>query len=153
PDRHIEDAAQLVEPAGADAVRAALVFLHLLEGEADRLAELLLAHAETGAAQPHAPADMHVDGMRMIGAMAARVPAWAIEAHQRMIACSRLPLLHAMVCDVVPVTKEVFATPSRFPLSGSWLARGHRPGVEVSAAGRAACGGRAAAWPVSAGSA
>src|SRR6202789_2531330 len=45
PDGHIEDAAQFVEPAGADAVGAALVFLHLLKGEADRLAELLLAHA------------------------------------------------------------------------------------------------------------
>src|SRR5262249_35111685 len=34
-DRDIKDAAQLKEPAGADPIGAALVFLHLLKGEAD----------------------------------------------------------------------------------------------------------------------
>src|SRR3546814_9444447 len=40
---------------------SALVLLHLLEGEADRLAELLLAHAEQRPPQPHPAADMNID--------------------------------------------------------------------------------------------
>src|SRR5258707_6215593 len=40
---------------------AALVFLDLLEGQADRVAELSLAHAEQRAAQPYPAADMDVD--------------------------------------------------------------------------------------------
>ena len=53
--------AQLVQPAGADAIGAALVFLHLLKGQADRLAELFLAQAQHVAPQPHARADMDID--------------------------------------------------------------------------------------------
>src|SRR6266496_3033902 len=56
-DRHIQDAAQLMQPACADAVGAALIFLHLLESKADRRAELLLAQPEHVAAQPDAGTD------------------------------------------------------------------------------------------------
>ena len=59
--RHIEDLAELEQARGADAVDAALVFLDLLEGQAEALAEPLLAHAEQGTAQPQALADMDVD--------------------------------------------------------------------------------------------
>src|SRR3546814_7944641 len=50
-----------LQPARADPVGAALVLLHLLEGEADRLAELLLAHAAQRPPQPHPAADMNID--------------------------------------------------------------------------------------------
>src|SRR5260221_293189 len=45
-DRHIQDAAQLMQPAGADTVGAALVFLHLLKGQTDGRAELFLREPE-----------------------------------------------------------------------------------------------------------
>src|SRR5260370_30629794 len=62
--RHIQHLAQLIEPAGADAVGAAFVFLHLLKGQADRLAELLLREAEHVAAQPNPGPDLDVDRVR-----------------------------------------------------------------------------------------
>src|SRR5437016_1116183 len=40
--RHTQHAAEVMEPAGADAVRTALVFLDLLEGQAELVAELFL---------------------------------------------------------------------------------------------------------------
>ena len=64
--RHIEDPAQFMQPARADAVGAALVFLHLLKGQADRLAELLLAQPEHVAAQPDPGTDLHVDRVRFV---------------------------------------------------------------------------------------
>ena len=45
-DRHAEDAAQLVQAAGADPVGAALVLLHLLVGDAQQAAQPFLAHAQ-----------------------------------------------------------------------------------------------------------
>src|SRR5262245_6404729 len=58
--RHIEDLGELEEPARADAVRATLVLLDLLEGEPDGCPELFLAHSEERAALAHARADMNV---------------------------------------------------------------------------------------------
>ena len=49
---------------GADAVGAALVLLHLLERQADGLAQFLLAEPEQGAPQPHPAANVNVDGIR-----------------------------------------------------------------------------------------
>ena len=51
----------LLQPARADAVGALLVFLHLLEGQTERVAELFLAHAQHHPAHAHAAAHMLVD--------------------------------------------------------------------------------------------
>src|SRR5229473_4911806 len=73
-DRHIQDAAQLMQPARADAVGAPLVYLHLLEGKADRRAELLLAQPEHVAAQPNARTDLHVDRVGFVRFLATWPP-------------------------------------------------------------------------------
>src|SRR5690606_14855265 len=59
-DRHVEYRRNRLQAARADAVRALLIFLDLLECDAEQLSELLLAHAEHVAAQPDATADVHV---------------------------------------------------------------------------------------------
>jgi hypothetical protein len=51
----------LLQPARSDAVGAFLVFLHLLKGEAQCVAELFLAHRQHHAAHAHAAADVLVD--------------------------------------------------------------------------------------------
>src|SRR5262249_23561060 len=53
----------LVETAGTDAVRAFLVFLHLLERQAERMRELLLRHAQHHPTHAHTASDMPVNGM------------------------------------------------------------------------------------------
>src|SRR4051812_24351703 len=50
PDRNLQYIGNLLEPAGADPIGALFVFLHLLEREAESVAELFLAHR-----QHHAP--------------------------------------------------------------------------------------------------
>ena len=70
--RHAEHLRQIEQPAGADAVDALLVLLDLLEGQAELLAELLLAHAEQHAAEAHPAADMHVDRIGPPRALLAR---------------------------------------------------------------------------------
>jgi hypothetical protein len=69
--RHAQHAAKVMQPAGADAVRAALVFLHLLEGQTKRLAELLLRQTEHVAAQPNPGADPDVDRVGFVGSLPA----------------------------------------------------------------------------------
>src|SRR5687768_13674264 len=59
-NRHLKDVRDLLQAAGADAVGALLVFLHLLEGQAERVAELLLTHAQHHAAHAHATPDVLV---------------------------------------------------------------------------------------------
>ena len=59
--RHLQDMGNLLQAAGADAVGALLVFLHLLEGEAERVAELLLAHAQHHPTHAHPRAHVLVD--------------------------------------------------------------------------------------------
>ena len=59
--RHVQHVGKLVQPAGDDAVRAALVLLHLLEGDADHAREALLAQPHEHAPLPQALTDVHVD--------------------------------------------------------------------------------------------
>jgi hypothetical protein len=59
-DRHAENRRDVLQAACADTVRALLVFLDLLERDAERLAQLLLAHAEHGPAQPDSAADVDI---------------------------------------------------------------------------------------------
>jgi len=54
----------LIQPAGANAVRAALVLLDLLKRQPNGLAKLFLAHAEQGALLAEPCANVHVDGSR-----------------------------------------------------------------------------------------
>src|SRR5439155_7794687 len=61
--RNLQDVRNLLQPAGADPVRALLVFLDLLEREAKPIAELLLAHAQHHATHAHTAPDMLVDGV------------------------------------------------------------------------------------------
>ena len=60
-DGHAEDARNLLQPARADAVRALLVLLHLLKGEAQRVAQALLAHPDEHPAHADPAANMLVD--------------------------------------------------------------------------------------------
>jgi hypothetical protein len=55
-----------MQAACADPVGALLVFLDLLEGQAERLAELLLAHADQHAAHAHPATHMPIDGVRRL---------------------------------------------------------------------------------------
>src|SRR5689334_18488365 len=70
-DRDVQHLRELVQPARPDAVGAALVLLDLLERDADRLRELLLAHAEQGTAHAEPRADMDVDRVRALAAATA----------------------------------------------------------------------------------
>ena len=67
-ERHIdaERLGDLGEIAGADAIGSALVFLDLLEGDSDRLAEFGLADADSHAPATDPPADVLVDRMGAI---------------------------------------------------------------------------------------
>src|SRR5216683_527781 len=61
--RNVQYLGEFEQPARADAVGAALIFLNLLKREADGRPELLLAHPEKGPALAHARADMDVHRM------------------------------------------------------------------------------------------
>ena len=61
--RDLQDMGDVLQPARADAVGAFLVFLHLLKGDAERVPELGLAHAEHHAAHAHAAADVLIYGI------------------------------------------------------------------------------------------
>jgi len=61
---HLKDMGDLLQSAGPDAVGAILVFLHLLEGEAERVSQLFLAHCHHLAAHPHPAANVLVGGVR-----------------------------------------------------------------------------------------
>ena len=60
-DRHAQDARDVEQAPGADAVDALLVFLDLLKREAEQFAQPLLTHADQHAPQPDAIADLGVD--------------------------------------------------------------------------------------------
>ena len=53
----------LEQPARADAVDAFFVFLHLLKGQAQQIAQLFLTHADQHAPDAHAISDLSVDGI------------------------------------------------------------------------------------------
>src|SRR5579884_2518137 len=67
-DRHVENLADGREAGSADAVGAALVFLHLLKGQAEPRGQSLLVHAEQQAPHADAAADMDIDRVRCAGA-------------------------------------------------------------------------------------
>lgn len=56
--RRVEDLGYRLQPAGADAIGALLVFLNLLEGQPERIGEFLLAQAEHHPTHAHAAADI-----------------------------------------------------------------------------------------------
>src|SRR6185437_9519910 len=62
--RHVERPRREIEPARREADAGGLIFLHRLEGDADPVAQLALAHAELEATPARARADMAVDRMR-----------------------------------------------------------------------------------------
>jgi len=62
--RNVERPRDLLQPARPDPIRALLVFLHLLKGQAERISELFLAHAEHDTAHAHPTTDMPVDRVR-----------------------------------------------------------------------------------------
>jgi len=62
--RNLQNVGDLLQAARSDAVSALLVFLHLLEGEAERIAQFLLAHCKHQAAHAHSAADVLVDGVK-----------------------------------------------------------------------------------------
>src|SRR6266566_8706028 len=66
-DRDLEDFRDLLDAAGADPIGTFLVFLNLLEGETQGLAELLLAHSQHDAAHAHATADIFVNRVGRFG--------------------------------------------------------------------------------------
>ena len=59
--RNAQHLRQIEQSAGANTIDALLVFLDLLERQAELLAELLLAHAKQHTTEPHAASDMDVD--------------------------------------------------------------------------------------------
>src|SRR6516165_11693301 len=61
---NLQNVGDLLQPARSDAVSALLVFLHLLEGDAERIAELLLAHCKHQAAHAYPAADVLIDGVK-----------------------------------------------------------------------------------------
>ncbi len=62
PGIDLEKFRYLEQLAGADAIGALLVLLHLLKRYAELLAQFFLAYAQEGAAKPDTGADMDVDG-------------------------------------------------------------------------------------------
>ncbi len=62
-DGHVEHLGELVQPAGADAIRPLLVLLDLLKREADGVTDSGLAHAEQATALANASADMNINRM------------------------------------------------------------------------------------------
>ena len=62
-DRHIQDARDLEQAPGADPVDAFFVFLHLLEGEPQKIAQFFLAHADQHAPDAHPIADLSIYGV------------------------------------------------------------------------------------------
>ncbi len=61
--RHIEDARHFEQAAGADAVDALFVFLNLLKGQAQHVAQAFLAHADQHAPDAHPVADLDINGI------------------------------------------------------------------------------------------
>src|SRR5262245_34799065 len=59
--RHLQNVGDLLQSARPYAVRAFLVFLYLLEGKAECVAQLLLAHCKHHAAHAHPAANVSVD--------------------------------------------------------------------------------------------
>src|SRR5271169_724747 len=67
-DGHAQDLGHCRKSGCADSVRATLVFLHLLKGQAERVGKGFLIHPEQQPAHPDTVADMNVDRVRDAGA-------------------------------------------------------------------------------------
>ena len=67
-DRHLEKLREMLETTCRDAVCAFFVFLNLLEGEAERVGERFLVHAQQQTTHPNPASDMHVDRIGHTGA-------------------------------------------------------------------------------------
>jgi hypothetical protein len=61
---NLQNVGDLLQPTRSDAVSTLLVFLHLLEREAERIAQFSLAHCKHHAAHAHPAADVLVDWVR-----------------------------------------------------------------------------------------
>src|ERR1041385_7369406 len=59
-DRDLKNVRNLLQPTGTDPVRALFVFLNLLKSQAERIAELLLAHSQHHPAHADPASDMLV---------------------------------------------------------------------------------------------
>src|SRR4030088_3712432 len=82
--RHLKDVRHVLQAARTDAVGALLVFLHLLERDLERLAQLLLAHAEHLPAHPQPAAYVLVDRIwRLHGLSCDRV----VVTHSTVFSC------------------------------------------------------------------
>jgi hypothetical protein len=57
----LQNAGDLLQAAGADAIHTFLVFLDLLKGQAETVGEVGLAEFEHEPSQPHAAADLLVN--------------------------------------------------------------------------------------------
>ena len=95
-DRHLQDMASLLQPTRADAVRAFLIFLDLLERDAERIAEPRLAHVQHHTARTQATANMLVYG---VGRLLAGHRFFSQESEHRSIMDTRL-ILVAPLCRV-----------------------------------------------------
>ena len=62
-DRHLQDMANLLQPARADPVGSLLVFLDLLKGNSESIAEPRLTHVQHHTAHAHATANVLVYGI------------------------------------------------------------------------------------------
>src|SRR5947209_6371798 len=60
---NLQDVGNLLQSACSDAIRAFLVFLHLLEGEVECIPEFFLAHRQHHPTHAHPAADVPVDGI------------------------------------------------------------------------------------------
>jgi hypothetical protein len=78
-----------MQTAGSDAVGASLVFLDLLEGQADRLSKLFLTHAKHVPAQSHAGTDVDIDRIRLVALLATRPSALLVHRHLWSIALAK----------------------------------------------------------------
>ena len=73
--RDLEDMTHRLQPAGADAVAALFVFLHLLEGYPELICKVCLAHVEHQPAHAHPAPDIFVGGVgRFRGHCVLRAP-------------------------------------------------------------------------------
>jgi hypothetical protein len=64
--RHVQDARHFIEAAGANAVNALFVFLHLLKCKPQQIAQPFLTHANQHAPDAHTTADLNVDRIGLL---------------------------------------------------------------------------------------
>src|ERR1700676_3628955 len=101
----------MLQAARADAVRSLLIFLHLLERDAERLAQRRLAHAEHHAAHAHPAAHVLVDWVEGLFGHLPCPSAPATEKVLRLLSPdARSPLLASPPPQVAQTVCESLAT-------------------------------------------